>query len=287
MIRGTLMPTRGGRHVLHLNGGMRAATGVGVEDTVTIKLRGVTDEVVVPADITAGLAAVPGAAEVFAALLPSRRRELLRFVDDARSAATRARRIRQTAAHVVGQPEAERSAGQVDRPIWTCPRCGHQFSTPNQYHSCQVHSLDDAFRGKPPEIRRLFDAFRALVEACGPVTVVPYRDRVGFMVRVRFAGATPRQRWLDVSFWLTCRAESERFTRVETLAPNTHIHMLRVTGSDHLDAKVRGSIAAKRMPSAARSTCGAQPHRGDEGNEREAMKERAPADQGTRAPQMS
>jgi hypothetical protein len=31
-----------------------------------------------------------------------------------------------------------------------------------------------------------------MVEACGPVRLVPYENKVGFMVRVRFAGAVPR-----------------------------------------------------------------------------------------------
>ncbi len=34
------------------------------------------------------------------------------------------------------------------KPLWTCPRCGHQFVTPNMWHSCSRHALDDHFKGK-------------------------------------------------------------------------------------------------------------------------------------------
>jgi hypothetical protein len=61
----------------------------------------------------------------------------------------------------------------------------------NMNHSCARHSLDEPFREKPAEILRLFGVVRRTVEAMGPVTLVPYRDRVAFMVRVRSAGSGP------------------------------------------------------------------------------------------------
>ena len=69
----------------------------------------------------------------------------------------------------------------------------------------------------------------------GPVKLVPYAGHVGFMVRVRFAGASRRSNWLDVGFWLPRRLESLRFRRVETLLPNAHVHWLRVSEAADLD----------------------------------------------------
>jgi hypothetical protein len=238
-ISGTLVPVGGGRHVLYVNGGMRSAARVGVGDTVTIELRATAEgEIVVPPDIARALAAIRGAATAFAGLPPSHRRELLRFIDDARTPATRSRRIQQVSDHLLHKPGNSRATGALERPLWTCPRCGNQFFTANQYHSCATHSVDEAFAGKPAEIRTLFDRFREMVEMCGPTKPVAYRDRVAFMVRVRFAGAVPRHRWLDISLWLTRRVDSPRFTRIETLHPNAHIHTLRVTALDQLDGQV-------------------------------------------------
>ena len=81
-----------------------------------------------------------------------------------------------------------------------------------------------------------------MVEACGPVKVLPYRDRIGFMVRVRFTGAVPRKNWLDVGFWFTRRVTNPRFHKIETLYPNAHIHLLRITQPDQLDAEVAAWI---------------------------------------------
>jgi hypothetical protein len=81
-----------------------------------------------------------------------------------------------------------------------------------------------------------------MVEACGPVKVLPYRDKVGFMVRVRFAGARPRRRWLEIGFWLRRRLTSPRFTKVETIYPNAHVHRLRIMEPRELDAEVEAWV---------------------------------------------
>jgi predicted RNA-binding Zn-ribbon protein involved in translation (DUF1610 family) len=237
-IRGTLVPAGHGRHRLYVNGGMRSAAGVAVGDTVSFELRATRpDEVRLPADVAAGLRKVKGAVMAFKALPPSHRRELLRYIDDARTPETRRRRIQRTADHVLGRrTQAERHG--VERPLWMCPNCGNEFVNRNQYHSCKRHELSEPFAGKPARIGELFERFRAMVEACGPVKTLAYRDKVGFMVRVRFAGAVPRTRWLEIGFWLPRRVENPRFHKIETLDPNAHVHLLRVTEPEQLDADV-------------------------------------------------
>jgi hypothetical protein len=145
--------------------------------------------------------------------------------------------------HVVGRSAKRgrpKPAAAAERPLWTCPRCGNQFVNRNQWHSCRRGDVDAPFEGKPAFVRELFDLFRALVEACGPVKMLPYRDKIGFMVRVRFAGAIPRQRWLEVGFWLPRRIDDPRMYRVETLYPDVHIHRLRVTKPSELDDRLAG-----------------------------------------------
>jgi Bacteriocin-protection, YdeI or OmpD-Associated/Domain of unknown function (DUF1905)/Domain of unknown function (DUF5655) len=239
-IRGSLVPAGRGRHRLYVNGGMRAAAGVAAGDSVTFELRATAPDVVrLPADLARALARVQGARAAFDSLSPSYRSQLLRFIDDARTADVRRRRIAKTVDHVLGRVETRAPQGS-ERPLWICPRCGNPFVSRNLYHSCERHDLSEPFAGKPPFVRELFDRFRRLVEACGPVALLPYRDRVGFMVRVRFAGAVPKSRWLEVGFWLPRRIESPRFRRVETIYPNAHVHVLRITEPSQLDAELAG-----------------------------------------------
>ena len=230
----TLMPVKPAGHVLYLSGGLRAATGLNAGDSVVVDVRPqAAGQVTPPGDLALALHNA-GTAERWSQLPAAERRELVRFMEDARSQATRGRRIGQVVAQLEGRPivpPGQRTA----RPLWTCPACGQAFVTRNMNHSCGSHTLEEPFQGKPPDIRRLFDLVRQAVEAMGPVTLVPYRDRVAFMVKVRFAGAKPANTWLDVEFWLTHRIDSPRFRKVETLTTYTHIHTVRLTGPADVD----------------------------------------------------
>ncbi len=243
-IQATLIPARLGRYRLFINGGMRAAAGVSIGDRVSLTLQAVAPgSVRLPADLVAAMRKAPGTRAAFAALLASHRRELLRYIGDARTPANRRQRILRTLHHLRGEAAsgpARRAATQ--RPLWTCTRCGQEFVNRNQWHSCKRHKLSDLFAGKPARVRELFARFERMVKACGPVKRLVYRDKVGFMVRVRFAGAVPRSRWLDVGFWLPRRLDSPRLRRVETLYPNAHVHSLRLTRPSQLDAQLAGWI---------------------------------------------
>ena len=242
-VRATLVPVGRGRHRLYVNGGMRAAAGVGAGDTVSLELRSTRrNEIALSNDLAEALAEVDGATAAFETLSPSHRRELVRYIDDARTPTTRENRVRRTIGHTLGR-RLPSDRKPRDRPMWTCPKCWNEFVNKNQYHSCRRYSLSDPFEGKPVEVRELFDRFREIVEAQGPVKLLPYRDMVGFMVRVRFAGAVPRTRWLDVALSLPRRVESPRFHRIETIYPEVHTHVLRITDADQLDEEVEGWIA--------------------------------------------
>jgi hypothetical protein len=133
-------------------------------------------------------------------------------------------------------------AASARRALWTCPRCRHRFVTRNVWHSCSNYSLADHFRGRPPELRHIFDRYLAAVRRCGPVTVVPQKTRIVFMVRVRFAGAVVRNGWIEAAMWLTRRAASPRVHRIETVAPNCHIPLFRLTTPADVDDELRSLL---------------------------------------------
>jgi hypothetical protein len=85
----------GGMHMLSLSSENREAAGVKAGDIVEVKLELDTDPrtVAVPGDLTAALSEVRGAAEAFAALSFSMRKEYVRQVESAKVQETRNRRI--------------------------------------------------------------------------------------------------------------------------------------------------------------------------------------------------
>ncbi len=100
--RTTLVPRGGGLHRLFLNGDVRAAAGVGEGDRVTVRLtldaeRG---EVPVAEDVSAALRALPGATDLFRSFTRRQRTSMIEFIENAKGAETRSRRIERLIEHV-------------------------------------------------------------------------------------------------------------------------------------------------------------------------------------------
>ena len=114
------------------------------------------------------------------------------------------------------------------KALWHCPACGRGFANSNQTHVCGRHALADHFTGKPTLVRDIFDAFLAMLEGIGPVTVVPEKTRIAFQARMSFAQLTVRRHWVLGHVVLARRVEDPLFTKVETISPRNHVHCFRL-----------------------------------------------------------
>jgi hypothetical protein len=122
--------------------------------------------------------------------------------------------------------------------LWKCPRCGRRFANLNQTHTCaRLQTLDHHFRGKPPEMKRLFHAFRRAVATFGRVKVLPEKSRIAFQVRMSFAQITPRRQWLDGHFVLDRRVPGRHVRRIETFSTRNHVHYFRLMNETQIDTE--------------------------------------------------
>lgn len=94
--RTSLLPAAGGSYRLFLDRAMRKAAGADAGDPVGVTLRidRASREMPVPEDFAAALARAPDAKGYFASGTMALRREVLRYIEQAKAATTRARRIR-------------------------------------------------------------------------------------------------------------------------------------------------------------------------------------------------
>jgi hypothetical protein len=133
---------------------------------------------------------------------------------------------------------------QTHRSLWRCPICGQTFVSRNMPHSCAVVGLDAFFAGADPALRELFERFVAAARENGPLTVNATKSRVTLQVRFRFAGIDkPRRSFLLANFVLTRPLESERFTRVDYVAPYYYVHRLRLAEPADVDGELAGWLA--------------------------------------------
>lgn len=134
--------------------------------------------------------------------------------------------------------------------LWRCPRCGRRFTLRNTWHSCVATTVDDHLARVPEGIGELYRGFEAMVEACGPIDVVPVTTYISFMVRVRFAFAIPQQRALRLRLEVPRAIDSPRIVKVERygrIAGN----YLRIVGPEQLDDELAAWIAESYAHGAA------------------------------------
>jgi hypothetical protein len=104
----------------------------------------------------------------------------------------------------------------------------------------------NAFVRVPVRLSRAFAPFadRGRVRVAG--TIEGHRDRAGFMVKVRFAGASPKRDHLELGFWFVERDDDEpRFSRIETITPNAHVHRTTIQQSRCADCHFSGPDAPR------------------------------------------
>jgi len=104
-------------------------------------------------------------------------------------------------------------------------------------HSCGRWELEDHFRGKASAVRDAFNRLRELIEACGPVEMIPQKTRIVFLTRMRFAAVMPRTVWLDGHLNLAREIRDPRFTKVTRYGPATYTHSFRARDASFFDAK--------------------------------------------------
>lgn len=119
--------------------------------------------------------------------------------------------------------------------LWTCPACGRAFANRNQSHACGRHDLAAHFEGRSAKVRAIYDAFLAMLEGFGPVTVLPERTRIAFQVRMSFAQLTVRRNWVLGHLVLARRVEDPLFSRIESFSPRNHLHAFRLDALEEVD----------------------------------------------------
>jgi hypothetical protein len=142
------------------------------------------------------------------------------------------------------------------RDLWPCPRCGAEFTTPNQWHSCGRFDLDALFVRSAPAVRRLYERFLEVVRACGPVTVIPQRSRIALQVRMRFAAVMPQAAALKGHLILSERVPAACFERIDSLSPRHHVHVFRLASPRDLTPELRRLVRrAYRVGAQERGAC--------------------------------
>ena len=94
--------------------------------------------------------------------------------------------------------------------------------------------------GKSDHAWAYWNRLQDIVRDCGPYSIVANKTRIGFMVRVRFAGVSAvSDRGMSLAFWLKEKIDHPRFRKVEHYGGSDYGYHIRITSLDQLDDQIR------------------------------------------------
>jgi Domain of unknown function (DUF5655) len=97
-------------------------------------------------------------------------------------------------------------------------------------------TVDDHLRGRDPAVIRMYERFVELLRACGPFEVSVAKTAITFKGSRRgFAGAKPKNQWLDGYLDLQRQLKDPRIRRASPYTKRLFVHQFRVTALDQLD----------------------------------------------------
>ena len=122
--------------------------------------------------------------------------------------------------------------------MWHCPECNRRFGRANQGHEClPVVALDEWLAGEESWVAAVCAAVVTVIDTLGNDHVIE-PAQVGLLVKRRstIIEARPRRKWVDVSFLLPQRIESDRVSRRWDDPKGTRFfHVVRATAPSDLD----------------------------------------------------
>ena len=140
-----------------------------------------------------------------------------------------------------GKRKRAKDATAQARGLWTCPKCGQSFVTANIWHSCVNVPLDAHFEGKPPHLRKMFDALVAMAERNGRVALRSVRSRIAIQAYSRFASVTVQKSSLMCHVILDHANARDPIRRVEKIG-NAYLHQFKLAAIADVDARIGALI---------------------------------------------
>jgi hypothetical protein len=128
---------------------------------------------------------------------------------------------------------------------WTCPRCDREFGKTRQSHTCiPGGSVDDTFRGKPPEQRVIYDAIATHLKTLGRVHADAVTVGVFLKTDRKLAELRPKSKWLSCNLYLPYAIEDARIARTIQIAHDRYVNEVKLRTVDDVDEQLRDWLTA-------------------------------------------
>ena len=129
----------------------------------------------------------------------------------------------------------KRTAPSRTKAFWTCPVCKRKFAKRRQWHSCLAQDFEVHFRGKNPNLRKLYDLLIRRLRESGPLRVDAVKTSINLISRHHFGGIGVRSNYLRVGFLAEEPIHHPRIVHSQRLGPNRVGQSVILRSADDID----------------------------------------------------
>ena len=119
---------------------------------------------------------------------------------------------------------------------WICPNCEREFRGKNQFHSCELSTIEQHISDKPEFIVKIFHALLDLVTSFGEVELLPLKTAIQVKSKSTFLSIYLKKNKVHLEFQLGFESKQKQITKAVKISKHRVFHHADIYSIKEIDA---------------------------------------------------
>ena len=118
---------------------------------------------------------------------------------------------------------------------WVCPNCEREFRGKNQFHSCELSTIENHIAEKPEFIIEIFHALLDLVTSFGEVELLPLKTAIQVKSESTFLSIYLKKNKVHLEFQLGFESKHKLITKAVRISKHRVFHHADIYSIEEID----------------------------------------------------
>lgn len=119
---------------------------------------------------------------------------------------------------------------------WVCPNCEREFRGKNQFHSCELSTIENHIADKPEFIIEIFHALLDIVTSFGEVELLPLKTAIQFKSPSTFLSIYLKKNKVHLEFQLGFESKLKPITKIVRISKHRVFHHAEIYSISEIDS---------------------------------------------------
>jgi len=119
---------------------------------------------------------------------------------------------------------------------WVCPNCEREFRGRNQFHSCELSTIENHIADKPEFIIEIFHTLLDLVTSFGDVELLPLKTAIQIKSQSTFLSIYLKKNNVHLEFQLGFESKQKLITKAIRISKHRVFHHAEIFSISEMDS---------------------------------------------------